>query len=305
MFTRSLTPLNSSFFLFGPRGTGKSTWIQQHFPEVKTYDLLNRSLVLELSRNPSKLYEECSLLPNNAWVVIDEVQKVPELLDEVHRLIEQRKLRFILSGSSARKLKQAGINLLAGRAITQHLYPLTSKEVDFAINISDRLVYGMLPVAFTSEDPKPYLRTYVETYLSEEIKAEALTRNIGNFSRFLEIAARNNAQTVNSTNVSRDAQVARQTVDSYYDILIDTLVGFRLPAWKKKSATRQRSLSKFYFFDAGVARALSERLPYPPTHEELGPLFETFIIQELKAYLAYTNKHYPLHYWSKHVGGGG
>ncbi|MFH1874011.1 MAG: AAA family ATPase [Pseudomonadota bacterium] len=300
MYTRILKKPKNSILLFGPRGTGKSTWLKQCYPDTPNYDLLNTQEALRLSKNPSLIYNELETYPPGTWVVLDEVQKVPALLDEVHRLIENKKLNFVLSGSSARKLKKGGANLLAGRAQMQHMFPFVSKEVDFKIKTPEVFRFGMLPMAYLSQEPIPYLRTYVEAYLAEEIKGEALTRNIGGFARFLEIAARQNGQITNVSNIARDAQVARQTVQGYFDILVDTLLGYWLQPWKLKRATKQVAHPKFYFFDAGVARALSNRLPYPLTNEELGPLFETFIIGEIQAYLAYTELNYPLYFWSSH-----
>ena len=302
MYTRLLNIPNDSILLFGPRGTGKSTWIKQNFPGSPLYDLLDTKEALRLSKEPSLLYREIAHLKEGSWVVIDEVQKVPALLDEVHRLIEGHRLRFILSGSSARKLKRGGVNLLAGRAKIAHLFPLVSAEVDFKIEILRTLQFGMLPMAFTSDDPIPYLRTYSEVYLQEEIKGEALTRNLGNFARFLEVAARQNGQVTNVTGIARDAQVSRQTVQGYFDILVDTLIGSWLYPWKLKRATKQIAHPKFFFFDSGVARALSGRLPYPPTNEELGVLLETFALGEINAFLAYSQLNYPIHFWSSHDG---
>lgn len=300
MFTRLFNKPKQSILLLGPRGTGKSTWIKQHYSDVPTYDLLSSSETLRLSKAPDILYRELSSVPKGSWVVIDEVQKVPALLDEVHRLIENHQLNFILSGSSARKLKRGGANLLAGRARMMQMFPLVSQEVGFNISTPAVLELGMLPLAYTSDDPKLYLKTYAETYLQEEIKGEALTRNLGQFARFLEVAARQNGQVTNISNIARDAQVARQTVQGFFDILEDTLIGHWLKPWKLKRATKQVAHPKFYFFDSGVTRALSERLPYPPLAEELGPLLETFILNELRAYLAYSSLHYPLYFWSSH-----
>lgn len=255
-----------------------------------------------MSKTPALLYHELQYLKPGSWVVIDEVQKVPALLDEVHRLIENHRLKFILSGSSARKLRRGGANLLAGRAITTEMFPFTSAEIGFRIDPQKMYTHGMLPLSVLSDAPDDYLKTYVTTYLQEEIKAEALTRNIGDFARFLEIAARQNGQITNVTNIARDAEVERKTVENYFQILIDTLIGFWLPAWELKKATKQVSRPKFYFFDAGVVRALSERLPYPPTQEELGFLVETSILHEVRAYLAYRKKHYPIHFWRSHDG---
>lgn len=302
MYTRLLQNPSQSVFLFGPRGTGKSTWIRERFPGVKTYDLLDTGEVLRLSKEPQSLYREVAALPAGSWVIIDEVQKVPSLLDEVHRLIESKRLRFILSGSSARKLRRGGVNLLAGRAITTAMFPLVSAELSFEFDIAERLRYGTLPMAVNGADVEGYLRSYAETYLDQEVRAEALTRNLGGFARFLEIAARQNGQMTNDTAIARDAGISRHTVQNHFDILVDTLLGYWLPAWKMKSATKQVQQSKFYFFDCGVARALTGRLPYPPTREELGPLLETFILHELRAYLSYSGRAYTLHFWRTYDG---
>ena len=303
MFTRELNKIETSAFLLGPRGTGKSTWIQENYKDnTVVYDLLNTTELIRLSRDPSLLYQETAHLSPGSWVIVDEIQKVPALLNEVHRIIEEKKIRFILSGSSARKLKESGVNLLAGRALTYNLFPLVSKEVGFELDLNKQIHFGMLPSSFLAANPKKYLQAYTETYLKEEIREEALTRNFGNFARFLEIAARQNGQLTNTTAIARDAGVARQTVQGYFDILIDTLIGYWLEPWKLKRTTKQVSHSKFYFFDPGVVRALSGRLPYPATPEESGPLFECFIINEIRAYLHYTELDYPLYFWRSQSG---
>lgn len=288
--------------MLGPRGTGKSTWIRRNFADATVYDLLNTSESLRLSKEPAILYREVEALPSGSWVIIDEVQKVPGILDEVHRLIETRRLNFILSGSSARKLRRGGTNLLAGRAVVEHLFPLVSAEMSFDLDIAKALTQGTLPLAVTGDDPESYLTAYAETYLQEEIRAEALTRNIGNFARFLEIAARQNAQVTNVSGIARDAAVSRQTVDNYFALLVDTLIGYWVQPWKLKRATKQVSHPKFYLFDCGIARALSGRLPYPAMPEEQGALMETFVFNEVRAYLAYTKHRYPLHFWRSYDG---
>ena len=302
MYARLLSSPTRAAFLFGPRGTGKTTWIRDRFPTAVTYDLLDTREALRLSKTPDALYRELVVLPAGSWAVIDEVQKVPELLNEVHRLIEANGLRFVLSGSSARKLRRRGVNLLAGRAITTTLFPLVSAELDFELDVERALSYGTLPMALVDDDPLDYLRTYAETYLVQEVQAEALTRSLGAFARFLEIAARQNAQATNATSIARDAGIDRRTVQSHFGILTDTLIGYWLPAWKLKSATKQVQQSKFYFFDGGVVRALSGRLPYPPTQEERGPLVETFILNEIRAFLSYSGRHYRPHYWRSYDG---
>ena len=302
MYTRLLPTPTRSILLFGPRGTGKSTWIRDRFPDAVTYDLLDTREALRLGKDPHALYRELATLSSGSWAVIDEVQKVPALLDEVHRLIETRRLRFVLSGSSARKLRRGGANLLAGRAVTTSMYPLVSAELSFEIDPERALRFGMLPMAVTTDTPRDYLRTYAETYLVQEIQAEALTRNLGAFARFLEIAARQNGQVTNAVGIARDAGITRRTVQNHFEILTDTLIGFWLPAWKLKSATKQVRQSKFYFFDSGVARALGGRLSYPPTSEEMGPLAETFVLNELRAWLGYSGGDYRLSFWRSYDG---
>lgn len=302
MYKRMLKKPTGSVILFGPRGTGKSTWIEEHFGDAAYYDLLNSREAIRLERHPDLLFNEQKHLEPGSWVVIDEVQKVPALMDEVHRLMEKKKLRFVLCGSSARKLKRTGANLLAGRAIVTHMFPLTHGELGSDYDVDRALTHGTLPLSVTGADAEGYLATYVDTYLNEEIRAEALTRNVGAFSRFLEVAARQNGQVTNVANISREASVGRSTVQNYFDILDDTLIGYWLPAWKLKQATKQIAHPKFYLFDTGVARALSGRLPYPPTQEELGALMETLVVNEVQAYLAYHKLRYKLHFWCNYDG---
>jgi len=302
MFERALPKPTETTLLLGPRGTGKSTWIKHHFPKAPRYDLLNNREALRLSKDPSLLFQELSALPAGSWAVIDEIQKVPELMDEAQRAIEDLKLKLVLSGSSARKLKRGGINLLAGRARRRTMYPLTFKELSGHAQPEQQILGGSLPLAITSETPKDYLYSYAEIYLKEEIQAEALARNIGNFSRFLEVAARQNGQLTNATSIGRDAQVSRQTVQSYFEVLSDTLMGYWVEAWQLKKRTKQVAHPKFYFFDPGVVRALSGRLPYPPSPEEMGPLLETYLFNEIRAYLEYTGKRYPMYFWQSYDG---
>jgi uncharacterized protein len=302
MYARLIEKPESSILLFGPRGTGKSTWIREQFPGAIYYDLLNSRETLRLERNPSLLYDESQHLEPGSWIVIDEVQKVPALMDEVQRLVENKRLKFILCGSSARKMKRSGTNLLAGRAIVTSMFPLTSAEIGGEFNMSAAIKQGTLPMAVTGGDPVGYLETYANTYLNEEIRAEALTRNVGAFSRFLEIAARQNGQVTNISNIARDAAVSRSTVSNYFEILVDTLIGYWVLPWKLKQSTKQIHHPKFYLFDTGVARALSGRLPYPPSPEESGPLFETLMFNEFKAYSAYSKKRYQLYFWRNYDG---
>jgi predicted AAA+ superfamily ATPase len=299
MFHRKLQAPTETTLLLGPRATGKSTWLEQVLPHASRFDLLDTRLARDLAADPSRFAREVEALPDGAWVVVDEVQKVPALLDEVHRLDGKRGRRFVLSGSSARKLKRGGANLLAGRALRRDFFPLVSAEVGAALPL-DRVTFGALPRVLGLKRPHAYLESYVDTYVREEVQAEALTRNIGAFSRFLEIAARQNGQVTNVSNIARDAQVARPTVQGFFEVLVDTLLGFWLPAWKLKPGTKLVAHPKFFFFDAGVARTLSRRLAYPPTPEEYGTLFETMLFHELRAYLSYEQLQYPLSYFRTH-----
>src|SRR5262245_42542780 len=223
MFARQLAAPDRSFFLFGARGTGKTTWIQQHFADATTYDLLLASESLRLARDPGLLRAECMALPAGNWVVLDEVQRVPALLDEVQHLMTKKRQRFVLSGSSARKLKRGGANLLAGRAEVRNMFPLVTAEAGIDRPLDAILAEGMLPLAVTGKRPAAFLRAYCDVYLKEEVQAEALVRQIGPFHRFLEVAARVNGQTVNVAGIARDAGIARQTATDFFQILVDTL----------------------------------------------------------------------------------
>ncbi len=302
MFTRRLPPPDRSFFLLGARGTGKTTWIQQHYDAATWYDLLLSSESLRLSREPGLLRAECSALPDGAWVVIDEVQRVPALLDEVQHLMTKKRQHFVLSGSSARKLRRSGANLLAGRAEMRHMFPLVSAEVGLDRDLDSVLQEGMLPLAVTGSRPAAFLRSYCEVYLKEEVQAEALVRQIGPFHRFLEVAARMNGQTVNVTGIARDAGIARQTATDFFQILVDTLLASWLPAWKLKRAVKQVAHPKLFLFDTGVTRHLAGTGHLHVHPEERGSLMETFLLHELRAYLHYSDLEYPVAYWKTHDG---
>lgn len=302
MFTRRLQPPADSFFLFGARGTGKTTWLRKHLGDASWYDLLQSSENLRFNRDPGLLAAECAALPQGSWVVIDEVQRAPALLDEVQHLMESNRLRFALSGSSARKLRRGGANLLAGRAELRHMFPLVSAEVRDERALDDRLVQGMLPLAITRSRTAAFLRSYCEVYLKEEIQAEALVRQIGPFHRFLEVAARMNAQTVNVAGIARDAGIARQTATDFFSILMDTLLATWLPAWKLKRAVKQIAHPKLFLFDTGVARQLAGTAHLPMHPEERGPLLETWLLHEMRAYLHYHDRIDHIAYWRTHGG---
>lgn len=282
-----------SHFLLGPRQTGKTTLLRHTLPEARVYDLLDASLYLALCHQPSRLAEE--LGPKDKVVVIDEIQRLPELLNEVHRLIEERGVRFLLTGSSARKLRRGGVNLLGGRARTTHLHPLTCHELGAQFDLHRALAYGLLPSIYFSDNPRADLQAYTGSYLQQEILAEGVTRNLPAFSRFLRVAALCNGTIVNFTNVANDAQVARTTIYEYFGILQDTLLLQELPAWRKTLKRKPLVSSKYYFFDVGVATALQGREARPGT-PEFGASFETYLMHELMSYRDYQSGE-PLSYW--------
>src|SRR3990167_1025188 len=282
-----------SYFLLGPRGVGKSTLIEQTLPNATLYDLLDASVFQRLLREPTLISQETQA---DTIVVIDEIQKLPGLLDEVHRLIVKRKQTFLLTGSSARKLRKGGANLLAGRAFHASLLPLTSQEIpDF-----DLLTYlntTGLPEFYGQDQVHEYLRAYVGTYLQEEIKAEALTRNLSGFIRFLEVVALCNGEEINYANISNDCGVPVRTLEAYFEILNDTLIGFSvlpfLSTTKRKAITR----AKYFLFDIGIVNSLTRRGRVEFKSELFGRLFEHFIALELRAFLAYRSIDLPLQYW--------
>jgi predicted AAA+ superfamily ATPase len=275
-----------SHFLFGPRQTGKTTWIRHTLPGVRVYDLLDSAVYLSLSQRPGRLAEE--LLPAEKLVVIDEIQRLPVLLNEVHRLIEGRGVRFLLTGSNARKLRRGGVNLLGGRARTRYLHPLTFHELGPQFDLARAIERGLLPSIYFSDDPKADLDAYTGTYLQQEIVAEGATRNVPAFSRFLRVAAFCNATTVNFTSVANDAQVPRTTVYEYMEILKDTLLIHEVPAWQRSKKRKPLTTSKYFFFDVGVVSALQGRLIRPGT-PEFGAAFETWLLHELIAFRDYVS----------------
>jgi len=303
IMTRLLQQPERSFFLFGPRGTGKSTWLQQVLPDAFRLDLLDASLFLELSRDPHRLEALIGGRAAGAWIVLDEIQKIPPLLDEVHRLMGLQKWNFALCGSSARKLRRGGANLLAGRALTLSMESFSTVELGDSFDLEFALNWGMLP--FVWNDP-PYaadiLAAYVNTYLKEELQAEGLIRNVPPFVRFLSIAGQINGQIVNVQNIARDAAVARSTVDNYFGVLTDTLVGHFLPAWRPGLKVREATQPKFYWFDPGVARASAGLLRDPADRLWQGAALETMIYHELRVYNEVSRKHRPLYYYRTPAG---
>ena len=288
--------LDGSIFLFGARQTGKSTILRQQFPNSIYLDLLDTSLKNRFFKKPSLLYEMLHEKEEGTLVIIDEIPEVPELLNEVHRLISERGLTFILCGSSARKLKRKGRNTLGGRALPVYLYPLVSAEIpDFDINRA--VNYGMIPSHYLAQNPSRRLAAYIDIYLKEEIKEESLVRNLSAFHRFLEVAALTDGEIVNNNNIAQDCGVSASTVASYFDILEDTLIGYRIPAFRKVKKRRLMQAPRFYYFDIGVANHLLQRKELVRGTAEYGHAFEHLVIQELYAWLHYTHSEEELTYW--------
>jgi uncharacterized protein len=289
-------PSDKSFFLFGPRGTGKSYWLKKHFNENIYIDLLDSETFFRLSSAPGKLD---SFIPEgySSVVIIDEVQKVPQLLDEVHRLIENKGYRFILTGSSARKLKKQDINLLAGRALTLYMHPLSYEELLGEYDLKHSLEYGLMPSVYIDSDPGEYLKSYVVTYLKEEVFQEGLTRNLGSFSRFLETASFSQGSILNISEIARECALNRKLVESYFTILEDLLLAIRLPVFTKKAKRRMVQHSKFYFFDTGIYRAIRPEGPLDSPEEIQGASLETLFLQELRAVNDNNKLGYDIFYW--------
>ena len=296
-----IPPKQQSYFLFGPRGTGKSVFAGNFYRQGLFFDLLDSQIYNEFMAEPGRLSRR---IPEgfNDWIIIDEVQKVPALLNEVHRLIESRRIRFVLTGSSARRLRRDNVNLLAGRALTCRMHPLTATELGADFNLARALKYGQLPMACTSTDPEMFLQSYVRTYLQEEIQLEGLTRNLPAFSRFLEAASFSQGSPLNISAIARDCAVNRKVVENYFSILRDTLVSYEIPIFAKR-AKRSVILSvKFYFFDAGVFRVLRPAGPYDSDAEAEGAALETLVLQEIAARNDYRRWNYGIYYWRTRQG---
>ncbi len=287
----------SSFFLFGPRGTGKSFLLRKELSEdTFSINLLDSHLYFQLQANPS-LLKEIILAQKTTRVVIDEVQRLPELLNLVHLLIEEHQIRFVLTGSSARKLKRGGANLLAGRALRKELFPLTWKELA-QFNLNKYLKYGGLPMSYFSENSEEYLDTYVNMYLKEEIQAEGIVKKLPAFSQFLQLAATTNGELLNFTSISNETGVSSKTIKEYYSILEDTLLGFMVEPWTKSMKRKPIQTAKFYFFDTGIKNTLSATRELSEKSDLWGRSFEHFIAMELRAYLSYELKNkYRLQFW--------
>ncbi len=282
-YPRLFKPPKTSFFLLGMRGVGKSTLVREHFKEAKIVNLLDESLYQLYLSKPYAFAEDLSQVKPGSWVIVDEVQRLPQLLNEVHRSIEEKKIKFALLGSSARKLRRAGVNLLGGRATQKFLHPFLLSELGDDFSIDTVLRNGSIPLIWAAEDPKEQLLAYLQLYLKEEIQAEAIVRNLPGFARFLPVAALFHAQVINVEAIGRDCGVARSTVEGYLQILEDTMIAFQLPAYENKLRVRQRMHPKLYWTDSGVLRSAKKQLDGLAI-EEKGALFEGLVAQTLKGY---------------------
>lgn len=297
LFTLPLESKNS-LFIFGPRGTGKTSWLKENLSKGKYIyiDLLEGATFRTLQGHPEKIHEYIPPKYKN-WIVIDEVQKVPAILDEVHRLIEKEKYRFILTGSSARKLKRDGANLLAGRAIRYTMHPFVIQELGSTFDLPYALKFGLLPAVYSYDDPAGYLATYIDIYLREEVMQEGLTRNISAFSRFLEVASFSQGQIINASSIAREVGVDRQVIQNYFSILYDLLLASTLPAFTKRAKRRLITADKFYYFDAGVYQQLRPKGFLDLPSEINGAGLETLFYQSVSAFIAYRKLDYKTYYW--------
>ena len=285
-----------SIFIFGPRGTGKTSWLKETCKNTLYFDLLNSQIYTELLGNPSLIESRIPTAYSN-WVIIDEIQKIPALLNEVHRLIESKKIKFILTGSSARSLRKKGVNLLAGRAFTSHMHPLIAEEIGSEFDLSRALTTGLLPMAYKSNRYQRYLSAYVETYLKEEVLQEALTRNINLFARFLSAAAFSQGGVLSYTDIAREIGTTRQTVCNFFDILEDLLISSRLPVFSKRAKREVIAQNKFYYFDVGVYLSLRPKGPLDLPSELRGAALETLFLQHLRAMNDYYFLGYEIYFW--------
>lgn len=288
--------LDEAMFLFGGRQVGKSTLLKERFPKAIYIDLLKSDIRNRFKQHPEEFRESLLRYPPETLVIVDEIQKIPDLLDEVHWLMVEKDLWFILSGSSARKIKRSGANNLGGRAIPETLFPLVSAEIpDYDL---DRAVQnGMIPRHYMVANAQNRMRAYVDLYLKEEIIEESLVQNVDEFIRFMEVAAIMDGEILNYENVASDCGVSANTVKAYYKILVETLLGFEVPAYRKVIKRKLYKSSRFYYFDVGIANHLTKRYHLAPRTPEYGHAFEHLIIQEIRAYLGYTGSEEELTYW--------
>jgi predicted AAA+ superfamily ATPase len=295
-------PQKESFFLFGPRGVGKTTWLKEAYPNALWVDLLNPKEEREFSMRPELLMERLEASPSDV-VVLDEIQKVPKLLDVVHLLIESKKnIQFVLTGSSSRKLRRQGVNLLAGRALWKQFHPFTAWELGKDFSLERALKTGLIPLVWSSEDQEAKLDAYVDLYLQEEVKAEALVRNVGEFARFLEVMAFSHGATLNLSNISRNCGIPRKTVEGHLQILQDLLLGYTLPVFERRAKREMASHLKFYFFDPGVFRALKKEGFLDSSTEAEGAALEGLVAEHLRSWIDLQKDKMELSTWRTRAG---
>jgi uncharacterized protein len=299
---RFLEPPRQSFFLFGPRGTGKSTWLRQALPDAVVVDLLQPDVARDLIARPERLRDIVNATPRNATIVLDEVQRVPDVLNVVHSLIESKdKRRFVLTGSSARKLRRGGVNLLGGRAVVRTLHPFMAGELG-ALDLVPALRRGLLPLVVAAEKPDDVLRAYASVYLDEEVRMEGWARNAGAFARFLEAVSFSHGSVLNIANVARESQVERKTVAAYIEVLEDLLLSFRVPVFTRRAKRETIAHPKLFIFDAGVYRSVRPRGPLDRPDEIDGAALEGLVAQHLRAWLAYRPADAELFFWRTRSG---
>jgi predicted AAA+ superfamily ATPase len=300
---RFIKKTRESFFLFGPRGTGKSTWIEMVFKNAMAINLLEPDVFRRFAARPEILREMVRAQTKSATILIDEVQKVPEILDVVHLLIEEnRDWQFILTGSSARKLKRTGVDLLAGRATLKTMHPFMAAELRAGFDLDEALKTGLLPVICGAKNPWEALKSYTALYLKEEVQMEGLVRNIGAFARFLEVISFSHAAVLNISNIARDCEIERKTVEGYISVLEDLLLAFKLPVFPRKAKRQLSEHPKLYLFDAGVFQSLRPRGPLDHPQEIMGGALEGLVAQHLRAWAAYTTGKNELYFWRTRSG---
>ncbi len=300
---RFLRPEKQSFFLFGPRGTGKSTFIKRTYPQALYLDLLLPDVFRNYSARPERLKELMDANKEKKTVIIDEIQKAPQLLEVVHSLIEEKRgIQFIMTGSSARKLRRGGVNLLAGRALMRHMHPFMAAELKNLFDLDKALQIGTIPLIINSTNPMATLQAYVDLYIREEVQMEGLTRNIGNFTRFLEAISFSHGSVLNISNVARECQVERKVVEGYIVILEDLLIAFRIPVFSRRAKRALVVHPKFYFFDAGIYNILRPSGPLDRPEEKSGAALEGFVAQHLRAWIDYFHPDCELFYWRTSAG---
>jgi predicted AAA+ superfamily ATPase len=300
---RFFRPPNGSYFLFGPRGTGKSVWTQHSYPAALRVDFLDSEVFRSYNSYPERLRQLVEAYPQHRTFIIDEVQKLPELLPLMHALVERDKqLQFVLTGSSARKLKRSGVDLLAGRAVLRHLAPYMAAELGTRFQLRDALTVGMLPLVLGAPDPQGTLRSYAALYVREEVQMEDLVRNVGNFSRFLEVLAFSHGSVLNMANIARECEIGQKAVEGFLSIVEDLLLAFRVPIFTRRAQRATAKHPKFYYFDTGVFRSLRPHGPLDRSEEIDGAALEGLVAQHLRAWIAYTAEPHALFFWRTRSG---